>query len=223
VGIEPNGRVLVDYAGNPFGPVAARVTASLKPAAVRRALEKDCEVLLVFGGQNPNQPILFDVVRARLSRSANVEPPTPSTTTDASPPVIHTGVGCRLGRIVALKDDAVLVDYEGNPSGPLPARTTAALRNLKDPILLQFLTTGEPIIVGQVFTGVPVEESGAAEADLVLKGRRVHIEAQGELVLVAGRTKIHLDAKGKAVTTADQIVSRAQGANKVQGGSVQLN
>ena len=37
------------------------------------------------------------------------------------------------------------------------------------------------------------------------------------------RESIALDARGKAVTTAESIVSRARGTNKVQGGSVHLN
>jgi hypothetical protein len=85
------------------------------------------------------------------------------------------------------------------------------------------LPGGEPVIVGQFFAGVPIEETGAEGADLVLKGRSVRIEAEAEVILTAGETQIHLDARGKAVTTSDQIVSRARGANKVQGGCVQLN
>ena len=49
---------------------------------------------------------------------------------------------------------------------------------------------------------------------MVLKGRRVRIEAETEVVLTAGQTQIHLDARGKAVTTADQVVSRAPGRTR---------
>jgi hypothetical protein len=97
------------------------------------------------------------------------------------------------------------------------------LRNLKDAVLLEFLPGGEPVIVGQFFVGVPIEEAGVEGGEVVLKGRSVRIEAETEVILTAGGTQIHLDARGKAVTTADQVVSRARGANKVQGGSVQLN
>jgi hypothetical protein len=64
---------------------------------------------------------------------------------------------------------------------------------------------------------------GGQGAEVVLSGSRVKIEADVELILQAGACRITLDGRGKAVTTADQIVSRARGANKVQGGSVQLN
>jgi hypothetical protein len=222
VAVETDGRVLVDYPGNPFGPLVARVTASVKPAAIQRALDRGSEVLLAFGGKDEDGPILFDVVRAPSRPSPRSEPPAPIGPTEVPPSAVSAGAA-RLGQIVAVQDDAVLVDFNGNPAGPLPARTTVPLRNLKDAVLLQFLPDGSPVIAGQLFAGVPVEATGVPEADVVLKGKRVRIEAETEIVLTAGETRIHLDSRGKAVTTADQVVSRARGANKVQGGSVQLN
>jgi hypothetical protein len=109
-------------------------------------------------------------------------------------------------------------------AGPaLAAKTTTALRNLKDPVVVLRFDDGSAVIVGQVHPCVPVEPAGADGVDVVLKGSRVRIEADVELILTAGGCRVQLDARGKAVTTADQIVSRARGANKVQGGTVQLN
>ncbi len=217
VAVEADGRVLVDYAGNPFGPVAARLTLSVKPAAVRSVFERGGEVLLALGGPGADGPVLFDVVGVRPPRRARAAMRTPEQSPAPTEPEVGTA---RLGRIVAVQDGAVVVDYDGNGAGPRPAQH-GALRNLKDAVLLQFLPGGEPVIVGQLFAEVPVEEAGGV--DVVLKGRRVRIEAEAELELVAGDSRIHLDARGKAVTTADQVVSRARGANKVQGGCVQLN
>ena len=101
------------------------------------------------------------------------------------------------------------------------ARTTVALHSLEDEVLVLRLAEGRHVVIGQIMAYVPVRME--EEGDLVLKGQRVRIEAGVELVLQAGKCKLHLDARGKAVTTADQIVSRARGANKVQGGTVHLN
>jgi hypothetical protein len=82
---------------------------------------------------------------------------------------------------------------------------------------------GLAVIVGQVYAALPIEPTGGEGAEVVLRGGRVRIEAEVELVLRSGACVVRLDARGKAVTTADQIVSRARGANKVQGGTVELN
>jgi hypothetical protein len=219
VALQANGKPLVDYPGNAFGPVAARVTASVKPTAVRRALERGGEVLLAFGSHNAGEPILFDVVRERSPRPAKV---TKRTRVPAPAASAQTGSAC-LGRIVAVQGGEVCVDYDGNETGPMRARATVPLRNLNDAVLLQFLAGGEPVIVGQLYPKVLIEADGGAGADVVLKGRRVRVEAETEIELVAGGSKMQLDARGKVVTTAEQVVSRARGANKVQGGCVQLN
>jgi len=222
IAVQTNGQPLVDYPGNAFGPLAARTTASVRPAVLQRVLERGGEVLLAFGGPDSASPILFDVVRERSPRPVKVARQTPESPPGSAPKATEAG-SPRLGRIVGIQDGAVLVDFEGNAGGPRPARTTVPLRNLKDAVLLQFLPGEEPVVVGQLFDEVRVEESGGAGADVVLKGQRVRIEAETEVELVAGGSKIRLDARGKAETTADQVVSRARGANKVQGACVQLN
>ena len=118
---------------------------------------------------------------------------------------------------------AVMVEDIANAGQPFAARTAVTLRNLKDPVVVLRCTGGAAVIVGQVYPCIPVEPAGGDGADVLLKGNRVRIEADVELVLAVGACRIQLDARGKAVTAADQIVSRARGCNKVQGGPVQLN
>ena len=108
-------------------------------------------------------------------------------------------------------------------ASPLAAKTAIPLRNLKDVVVLLSFADGSSIILGQLYPTVTVEPEGGAGADVLLKGNTVRIEADVELILTAGACRVELDARGKAVTTADHIVSRARGTNKVQGGSVRLN
>jgi hypothetical protein len=129
----------------------------------------------------------------------------------------------RLANIVSFCDGIVTIDFEGNSDGPRSALSTVRLRNLVDKVLVVFLPNGEPLIVGQVYPFVPIVDGENENSDVLIRGRRVRIEAENELVLIAGRTKIHLDARGKVVTSADQVVSRARSTNRLQGGNVQIN
>ena len=85
------------------------------------------------------------------------------------------------------------------------------------------LPDGRPVVVGQLYTSAVLDAKESVDAEIRLKGSRVVIEADEELLLISGGCKIHLDARGKVVTTADQVVSRARASNKVQGGCVQIN
>jgi hypothetical protein len=123
----------------------------------------------------------------------------------------------RLGRIVEFRDGSVYIDFEGNDHGPRIALTTVPLRNLEDAVVVLLLPNRQPVIVGQLYS------SALVDSDVLITGRTVRIEAESELILRSGTSKIHLDARGRLVTSADHVLSRARAANKVQGGSVQIN
>jgi hypothetical protein len=172
--------------------------------------------------------VIVDVVVDRPAAATTERPALPrimpQVTAPPTAPTETHGPTVLLGRIVGVEADVVMVERTGAAAGPaLAARTAITLRNLKDPVVLLCFGDGSSVIVGQVYPHVPVEPDGGAGADVLLKGNRVRIEADFELLLVAGGCSIQLDARGKTLMTADQIVSRARGANKVQGGTVQLN
>ena len=52
---------------------------------------------------------------------------------------------------------------------------------------------------------------------------RVHLEAKRELVLECGKARISLRADGQIKILGGTVVSRATEANKIRGGSVQIN
>ena len=229
VKLERSGKVLVDFPGNPVGPSIARRTATATPERLRMAFESQRGVLLVFQTNDPALPIIFDVEESE----AIVQLPT----RNARAPIKHApcfesigkaedateGFRAVIGRIVSVRDGVLSIDYEGNDAGPQVAKTTVALRNLKDEVLFVLLPDGQPVVVGQLYTSAVLEAKAGADAEVRLKGSRVIIEADNELILMSGTCKIQLDARGKAVTTANQIVSRARATNKVQGGCVQIN
>lgn len=244
-----NGSIpVVDYAGNPLGPQVARlVTAMVERLAL--AHSERTPILLIFEEDDPAKPVIVDTVvtaAVPIGRQLDAHPPNdpgilgsadaiareaaPLGTSHGSPSGVAAGIelpgsaeAASLAVIAGVEEDAVLIRLAGAGESPIKAKTAVALRNLKDPVVVLRLANQQPIIVGQIHDRVPIDPAGGEGAEVVLKGARVRIEAEVELILKAGSCSLHFDARGKAVTSADQIVSRARDTNKVQGGSVQLN
>jgi hypothetical protein len=180
----------------------------------------------VFENDDPSRPVIVDTVVESPGDAPSGK--APATGRDEGragdnvrPELVGTQTG--LARILAVQDDVVIVEDIATAGQPCAASTAVTLRNLKDPVVLLHFADGLAVIVGQVYSCIPVEAAGGDGADVLLKGNRVRIEADVELVLTVGACRVQLDARGKALTTADQIVSRARGCNKLQGGTVQLN
>jgi len=217
---------IVDFPGNPFGPQRARIAASVTGEALSAACANDLPVLLVFESDDPSRPVIVDIVIEYPGDGPSSETPIAGRDDgrvggNAQPELGGAQTG--LARILAVQNDVVMVEDMAHVGQPVAARTAVTLRNLKDPVVLLRFADGAAVIVGQVYPFIPMEPAGGDGADVLLKGNRVRIEADVELVLAVGACRVQLDARGKAVTTADQIVSRARGCNKVQGGTVQLN
>jgi hypothetical protein len=70
LGHNEQGRLLVDFPGNPFGPLRARTTLVLAPAELQRAVEVQAAVLLLFEEGDPGRPIVVGLLRDELSRDA---------------------------------------------------------------------------------------------------------------------------------------------------------
>ena len=156
----------------------------------------------------------------------------------ARPAIISIGSGlepisgARTGWIVGSgQNGEPRVDFEGNRAGPLAARTIVPIppeaAGARREVVLIFESGDprEPIVIGLVrrpargeiearLPGHPVAE---------IDGRRVALEAMDELVLRCGEASITLRRNGRVVIRGAQIESRAAGANKVRGGSVQIN
>lgn len=227
VEFAPGRRAIVDFAGNPLGPQSARSVAAMTAQRLARARDAAWPVLLVFEDNDPARPVIVDVVCEDGEQQPMDDVPAPEQSpighaTQGSEAAI-AGAALLLARVVGIESDLVVVEDGSASSVPFRAKTAIVLRNLKDPVLVLRLPDGTAVLVGQLYPTVPLEPTTAEGAEVVLAGNRVRIEAATELILTAGACTIRLDARGKLVSTAEQIVSRARGANKVQGGSVQLN
>ena len=139
----------------------------------------------------------------------------------------------RSGRLVGLNDQSrLLVDYPGNPFGPLRARTTLVLeagaleQAVADecPVLLLFEDgdPGRPIVVGLLRDTVPAAPK-APPVEVEADGRKVEVEAADELVLRCGKASLVLRRNGRVVIRGTYVETRSKGVNRIKGGSVLIN
>lgn len=64
VGVDPEGRLLVDFQGNPSGPRAARRTLPLGPEALQSAVAQRQGVMLLFENGDPLLPVIIGLYQA---------------------------------------------------------------------------------------------------------------------------------------------------------------
>lgn len=150
----------------------------------------------------------------------------------------HTQIVC-IGHIVRITEEGqALVDYPGNQSRTLEARsiievlsTCGGDREEKTPVLLVFENGNPdlPIIVGIVRDNVrsPILQEVVRATERPREGlvdkKRIVFDAEEEIVLQCGKGSITLKRDGKIVLKGTDIVSRASRTNKIQGGSVKIN
>lgn len=73
---------------------------------------------------------------------------------------------------------------------------------------------------------MPQEEappSAEPPLEALVDGKRVVIEAADEIVLQCGKASITLRRNGRVVIRGTYVETRAEGVNRVKGGSVQIN
>jgi hypothetical protein len=150
----------------------------------------------------------------------------------------------RIGRLATgSTPGALLVDFDGNPAGPLSARSVVALDEAaiqraiaaRQPVVLLFETATLPIVVGLVapepgaamlgaLLQQPAEKPIAQESiEARVDGKRVVIEGAQEVMLRCGDASITLRPDGKVILRGAYIETTATGVNRIRGGSVKIN
>lgn len=152
-------------------------------------------------------------------------------------------LGSRVGWLTPGAQGALLVDFEGNRLGPVPARTTVSLSPeqrqhaiaSRQGVLLMFENgdPSRPLILGLVqeasasplvdaiLDGLPVQEG--VEATVDGKPRVIELEGAEEVTLRCGQASITLRRDGKVLIRGSYVETRATGTNRIKGGSVQIN
>ncbi len=145
--------------------------------------------------------------------------------------------GPRLGQIVGVdREGRLLVDYEENPHGPLPAALMRApvgppagpdaggLRVGEEVVLLfRSGASDRPLIIGRVASDEPEVDGAASELAVRVDGQRVVVEGREEVVLQCGEASITLSRDGSIALRGSVIESRARYTNRLRGGSIELN
>ena len=136
-----------------------------------------------------------------------------------------------IGRLLAIGDEGrtPLVVFEGQAgSAALPARSTVDLRaeHVGAQVLLAFAGEGRcPVVTGVLRDSLPAwpaaELPPAVSVDA--DGQRLLVSAGEQLVLRCGKASITLTRAGKVLIQGSYVLSRSTGANRIKGGSVQIN
>lgn len=145
-----------------------------------------------------------------------------------------------VGSIVGIdpKNNAVFVDYDGNPLQKPVAAKLGRPFMLKDiqraidhplDVRLDFENhdPGRPVVTN-IYYSILDSNDGAekdlSSKDLHIRGKRVVIEADTEIVIRSGDASTTYTAKnGRLVSEGVEIVSEALHANKIKGASIALN
>lgn len=128
-------------------------------------------------------------------------------------------------RIVSVNSDGTVKTVTQPGGCPVKARTIVDV-GLADAgrqavILIDPQQPDAPVILGIIRE--PAEETGGVEAGVVVDGGKVMLTAKDEIVLSCGEASITLTKSGRIVIRGNDILSRARLANKIKGGSIQLN
>ena len=138
--------------------------------------------------------------------------------------------GVVIGELLALSDEGAtpLVRYPGQSgSGGVRARSSVDLHgpHIGSSVVLLFENgdADRPIVVGVLrgATGWPIDKPTQVEVDA--DGQRMVVNAREQLVLRCGKASITLTNAGKVLIEGSYVLSRSTGANRIKGGSVQLN
>jgi hypothetical protein len=135
-----------------------------------------------------------------------------------------------VGWCVAHDERGLLVDFPGNPAGPVAALAMQTLDlgavataiAQRTPALLTFEQgrADRPIVLGLLHdVAAPVPAPALADVD----GKRVVLSAEDEIVLQCGRASITLRRNGRVVIRGVEVETRASGVNRIRGGTVAIN
>lgn len=133
--------------------------------------------------------------------------------------------GVVIGVFLGFDADSPLVVFPGNTSETaVPARSLAELTSamIGSEVALLFLEgdPGRPMIVGRI---VDPARKGAPAPEILRDGERVRITAKERVELRCGKASIILEKDGRITIRGSYLTSHASAANRIRGGSVNLN
>jgi hypothetical protein len=132
--------------------------------------------------------------------------------------------GVVIGLFLGFENDAPLVVFASNPKDKgVAARTLVGLSaddaGSEVALLFEDGTLDRPLIIGKI-----VEHTAPAEDTKVVRdGETVKVTADERLELRCGKAVIIMEKDGHITIRGSYLVSHASAANRIRGGSVNLN
>ncbi|SDA93760.1 DUF6484 domain-containing protein [Mesorhizobium qingshengii] len=132
--------------------------------------------------------------------------------------------GVVIGIFLGFGEDAPLVVFPGNPKETaIPARSLAELTSdmigAEVALLFQDGDPGRPLIVGRIVE--PARRTSAPQ--VVRDGEQVRIIGDERIELRCGKATIIMEKDGRITIRGTYVTSHASAANRIRGGSVNLN
>ncbi|WP_431262311.1 DUF6484 domain-containing protein [Roseateles chitinivorans] len=135
----------------------------------------------------------------------------------------------RLGELAALAEGgtiAIVQDGAGATAAMLRASTIVDLHagHIGCQVLFTVIPGSVPqAVVMGVLRGGRDADTRPTVLHVDVDGQRCLVQAERQMVLRCGKASITLTQAGKVLIEGTHVLSRATGANRLQGGSVQLN
>lgn len=132
--------------------------------------------------------------------------------------------GVVIGVFLGFNDGAPLVVFPGNPQETaVPARTLTELASdmigAEVALLFQDGDPLCPLIVGRIVE--PVRK--ASSPQVIRDGERVRIVGEERIELRCGKATILMEKDGRITIRGTYVTSQASAANRIRGGSIDLN
>lgn len=136
----------------------------------------------------------------------------------------ETKDGVALGVYLGVKDGRAQVVFAENPKDiAIPARSVVALgpddAGCEVALLFEDGDRARPLIIGRIIA--PYVRKDAPE--VIRDGESVRITGQERVELRCGKASIVLERDGHITIRGTYLVSQASAANRIRGGSINLN
>jgi hypothetical protein len=134
--------------------------------------------------------------------------------------------GVVIGLLLGFDGSVPLVVFPGNPQDTaLRARSLAELSSAmigaEVALLFESGDASRPLIVGRIVD--PSRRSPTPTPNVIRDGELVQISAQERIELRCGKATIILEKDGHITIRGTYVTSHASAANRIRGGSVNLN
>lgn len=134
-----------------------------------------------------------------------------------------------VGVLVGVDQASVpLVVFPGNASSiGIPARATVSLTSddvgCEVALLFENGDPSRPLVIGRIQNPQSLKKKELDPVNVEVDGECIEFNAQKEIVLKCGKASITLTRAGKVLIRGTYLLSRSSGANRIKGGSIQLN